>query len=370
YGVTQLLAMLRAAAFAGGGGVPIGEVWVAMAAAVLDRDPLPGALSHLMGSRLVGYLTRDIDEGVVVYRPVHERLRELLRSEPSGLQGISSTESSHSEAAVHARVCVWLRRMLPTDADIPPHPYTRRELVAHAALGQVLDDEHVPSEFLRWESSGDVRGYVGVPAEPEFQGTVLAAWASVEPFAAELSPASRALSLDIALSSTRSAELGSAVRSVPVRPLWSRWKFNGNVLASSGVAAAIAVVPMQDGRILIATGGNDVVRLWDSSTGRAIGTPMAGSTNSAAGALVALLVEGRTLLVSGGSDGVVRLWDPMTSHLVDDIQPVRYDPFTGFASVTALAVVPLPEGHEFLVIGTLDGMITLWDPVVRRAVWH
>ncbi|MGY2007885.1 AAA family ATPase [Nocardia gipuzkoensis] len=372
HGVAELLAMLRAAAFAGGGGVPLGEVWAAMTAAVLDRDPAPGALNHLLGGRLIGYLTRDIDDGVVVFRPVHERLRELLRSEPLALQMNRSSivGPSSSEVAVHAEVCERLRRMLPTDVDIPPHPYTRRELVTHAALGYVLDDAHVPTTFLRWESSGDVRGHVGIPAQPEFQGTTLAVWAGLEPFVADMSPTSRALSLDIALTSAEPTESRSPAVDILARPRWSRWMVKSNVLAASGVASAIAVVPMQDGRILLATGGGDMVRLWDSATGRAIGTPMAGSTNSAAGALTALLVEGRTLLASGGTDGVVRLWDPMTSHLVDNIRPGLYSSFTGFASVTALASVSLPDGRELLAIGSVDGMVTVWDPVARHEVWQ
>ncbi|MFD4457812.1 AAA family ATPase [Nocardia sp. NPDC058480] len=81
-----LLAVLRAAAFAGGAGVPVGEIWSVMAAAVLDR-PLPdGTIDHVLSGPLIGYLTRDVDERIVTYRPVHERLREVLRSQPDALR--------------------------------------------------------------------------------------------------------------------------------------------------------------------------------------------------------------------------------------------------------------------------------------------
>ncbi|MFE6926067.1 AAA family ATPase [Nocardia sp. NPDC057663] len=86
YDADALLAVLRAAAFAGGAGVPVGDIWSVMAAAVLDR-PLPdGTINHVMGGPLIGYLTRDVDERIVTYRPVHERLREVLRSQPDALR--------------------------------------------------------------------------------------------------------------------------------------------------------------------------------------------------------------------------------------------------------------------------------------------
>ncbi|MFE6926336.1 AAA family ATPase [Nocardia sp. NPDC057663] len=81
-----LLAVLRAAAFAGGAGVPVGDIWPVMAAAVLDRALPDGTIDHVLGGPLIGYLTRDVDERIVAYRPVHERLREVLRSQPDALR--------------------------------------------------------------------------------------------------------------------------------------------------------------------------------------------------------------------------------------------------------------------------------------------
>ncbi|MBA2696996.1 MAG: hypothetical protein H0U62_14430, partial [Actinobacteria bacterium] len=87
YPAAELLAVLRAAAYAQGAGIPWAEIWPAVAAAVLDR-PLPdadGAITEVLGGRLGGYLARDVADGRSVYRPAHERLAQILRSNPSRL---------------------------------------------------------------------------------------------------------------------------------------------------------------------------------------------------------------------------------------------------------------------------------------------
>ncbi|MEV7937201.1 ATP-binding protein [Kitasatospora sp. NPDC088264] len=81
------LGLLRAAAFAQGAGVPWGPIWPALAEAVLDR-PLPdaeAAISALRSSRLIGYLAQDTEDGRTVHRLAHERLAEVLRTEPHRL---------------------------------------------------------------------------------------------------------------------------------------------------------------------------------------------------------------------------------------------------------------------------------------------
>ena len=85
YPAAELLAVLRAAAYAQGAGIPWAEIWPAVAAAVLDR-PLPdadGAIAEVLGGRLSGYLARDVADGRTVYRPAHERLAQVLRGDPS-----------------------------------------------------------------------------------------------------------------------------------------------------------------------------------------------------------------------------------------------------------------------------------------------
>jgi hypothetical protein len=79
--VDWLLAVLRATAFAQGRGLPWSDVWPAVAGAVLGDDlPDPNAvIRSVLGSRLSGYLTQDVEDDRIVHRPSHERLAEALR---------------------------------------------------------------------------------------------------------------------------------------------------------------------------------------------------------------------------------------------------------------------------------------------------
>lgn len=78
------LTLLRAAAFALGAGIPRAGIWPAIAHAVADR-PVPGAdaaIEALLGGRLNGYLLTDTEADRTVYRPLHERLAQVLRDQP------------------------------------------------------------------------------------------------------------------------------------------------------------------------------------------------------------------------------------------------------------------------------------------------
>ncbi|WP_331738014.1 hypothetical protein [Streptomyces sp. NBC_01276] len=82
----EALALLRASAFALGRGIAWGEVWPAVASAVLGRtvEDADDKIGILLEGRLAGYLTRDVEEDQRVYRPAHERLAAVLRARPVG----------------------------------------------------------------------------------------------------------------------------------------------------------------------------------------------------------------------------------------------------------------------------------------------
>lgn len=84
---SALLAALRATAFAGGAGLPFANIWPAVASAVLDAPVHDTTITHLLSSRLGGYLARDVADARVVFRPVHESLAETLRDHPERLTG-------------------------------------------------------------------------------------------------------------------------------------------------------------------------------------------------------------------------------------------------------------------------------------------
>ncbi|MFD3707580.1 AAA family ATPase [Nocardia sp. NPDC058658] len=78
------LAVMQAAAFAGGRGVPIG-LWETIATAIHAAPLSEGVVARVLSGALAGYLSKDSSRGDVVYRPVHDRLREILQQPPSTL---------------------------------------------------------------------------------------------------------------------------------------------------------------------------------------------------------------------------------------------------------------------------------------------
>jgi hypothetical protein len=71
--------LLRASALAEGRGAPIRIIWPLLASAIaVDADYGDSDVTWLLGSRLGGYLVRDVEDGMTVYRPFHDELRRVL----------------------------------------------------------------------------------------------------------------------------------------------------------------------------------------------------------------------------------------------------------------------------------------------------
>lgn len=81
----EALALLRATAFGLGRGMPWAQVWPAVASALLQArlDHADDKIRRLLEGRLAGYLTHDVEDDHVVYRPAHEQLGVMLRQWPA-----------------------------------------------------------------------------------------------------------------------------------------------------------------------------------------------------------------------------------------------------------------------------------------------
>jgi hypothetical protein len=77
------LALLKAAAYAKGQGVPWGEVWPRIAGVFFHPGRLndvewDAMIGKLLSGRLSGYLAHDVEDDRRVYRPAHEELADVL----------------------------------------------------------------------------------------------------------------------------------------------------------------------------------------------------------------------------------------------------------------------------------------------------
>ncbi|MQA27712.1 MAG: AAA family ATPase [Micromonosporaceae bacterium] len=81
----RALALLRAVAYAKGRGMPWQEIWPAVATAVACDGTSYGHddIAWLLDQPLAGYLTRDTEDGVTVYRLFHDALTEALQGDPA-----------------------------------------------------------------------------------------------------------------------------------------------------------------------------------------------------------------------------------------------------------------------------------------------
>jgi hypothetical protein len=105
--------LLRASALAEGRGVPVRTIWPLFASAIAgDMSFGDSDVAWLLGDRLSGYLVRDTEDGLTVYRPFHDELRRILR-EGTSLDVGSAGVGLAGEAEAHRQI-TWILLPLAT----------------------------------------------------------------------------------------------------------------------------------------------------------------------------------------------------------------------------------------------------------------
>lgn len=117
----------------------------------------------------------------------------------------------------------------------------------------------------------------------------------------------------------------------------------------------VATIPLPGGGAVLATTARGcAILLWDPETG-ATTHRLTGHTGSVRDLAAVPMPDGRTLLASASGDTTIRLWDAAT--------PVG-EPLTGHTDeVTAL--LPLPD---VLVSGSRDGTVRIWNPATGECL--
>ncbi|MFJ6774916.1 hypothetical protein ACIQOV_28825, partial [Kitasatospora sp. NPDC091257] len=376
-----LVAVLRATAFAPGAGVPWAEVWPAVTVALAseaygagstDVEAADHAIRVLRSGRLTGYLASAEEDGRTVYRPVHQRLTDLLLTgctrllEPTAAAvGGEHRDDAQALTAAQAAVCRALAELVERALPHLAHPYVRRYLLHHANAGGVLTDSEVPVELLAQESSGTLRARLALPLPAGDPGRRnLTAAALIEPFAgAATDYASRLGSIAFHRAvrgpGGQAGIQPDALVPLPVRLLWGQWAARVNVLAPApGRTRAMCVVPMSDGRQLTALAADaGGVVVWDARTGR----PVADLATGVVHRLCTIeATGGRTFLVtSGRSDSghyEVRIYDPVSG------QPIAWTPVPRTYDVHVLA--DGPALWKLLVLTSRGAF--LWRPRANK----
>ncbi|MEW2558533.1 AAA family ATPase [Streptomyces griseorubiginosus] len=378
-----LLAVLRATAFGQGSGLPWAEVWPATVTALLGadapaQDVVDTAIRTVRHSRLVGYLTASEEDARVTYRPVHQRVSEVLLREPGllvvdPLTGQPETwaaalQESRPPELVHRAIAQALAALARQSGHLAPHPYVRRHTVAHAQQGGVLDDSVMPVELAARESSGTLRGRLGLPLPfGEEQRRVVTSAGLIEPYLDESVDVSSRLS-SIRFHLTAQAQSAASARVPGVTVLaalssdtalpthWAHWRPRGNVVASpAGRVHAMCSLRTLDGRDLLAASTPHGLGVWDSASGQQL---VSIDTGVAHGLTVARGTSGRPFLVVAQPTSA-SVFDPLSGR-----QLARIDRF----SVRMISVARDGEARWLMVVASGRSLL-LWRPSEGETQW-
>ncbi|KOV97529.1 hypothetical protein ADK65_25095 [Streptomyces sp. NRRL B-1140] len=231
------------------------------------------------------------------------------------------------EQQAHARIAAALARLVKHDAATVPHPYLTRHLAHHAALGETLDDSHVPPGLLPWISGGRVRGLLGLSPARRTDRAWLTAWAAIEPYVQDADLPSCCSSLHLAYTALwfpgvprqglprEAAEFAGS----RLRVLWSRWAPPSNVLATLGRrSTSLAAAASPGGTELLVVGDESGgIELIDTAGGTAVGDRIPAHDGEVRCLFSVANPTGEGTLVSGSTDGTVRVWDTIRGTLLD-----------------------------------------------------
>ncbi|KAJ7197973.1 WD40-repeat-containing domain protein [Mycena pura] len=118
--------------------------------------------------------------------------------------------------------------------------------------------------------------------------------------------------------------------------------------------SAVPLAPSQSTRI-VSGSDDETVRIWDATTGAAIGEPLQGHNSTVRS--VAFSPDGQRI-VSGSSDKTVRIWDATTGAAIGEPLPGN-----GFFT----SVVFSPDGQH-IVSGSDDETVRIWDAATGAAM--
>ncbi|NUR90627.1 MAG: hypothetical protein HOY71_41665, partial [Nonomuraea sp.] len=350
--------MLLALAFSEGTGLPRGRIWTTLSSVLSGVDCTEADVSWVLDVA-EAYVAEVVDDDRrSVYRLYHKALAEHLRR--SAGRATADIQSSVVEALVS---------VVPTVAHgrrdwFAAPPYVRQHLVIHAAaagrLTELIED---PGLLLACDPLSLLRALTSVDGEAPRRIRT-----AYEQVAHRLTPdrALGARAADLQLSARRSEadELADRIDqlgvSLPWTACWAWWSASGAHRLLSGHTRRVDCVAVGDldDRPITVTGSLDAtLRIWDLTTQRQIGEPLA------MGVAVSAVVIGElgdyTVALAGGVDGTVRVWDLSAGQ--------EYGrPLTGHTNRIEAITIGSLGGRPVVLTASSDGTARIWDLVERR----
>ncbi|WP_179381911.1 WD40 repeat domain-containing protein [Streptomyces sp. SA15] len=350
--------LLRPLAYAYGQGLPWEDVWARLATTISGRSYTDEDIQWLR--RVAGsYIIEAVEDDRSAYRLYHQSLAEYLRS------GIDST-------AVHAAFVSTLTSRVPqaVDGDLNwnhAHPYTLRNLAAHATQGNVLDGILREPEFLVHAAPDGLAPYLR-QAQTELGELSSAVYLASIGVHRHLAPNARRRLLAIDAVRYNANLLASALKSRMDPETWRPVHATGgdvspalmNTLVKHESSVYRVACTELDGRPIAVTTTDGEVWVWDLLSGRLRGTPLAGHADAIVDELAVLSVDGRLVAVTGGHDGTVRAWDLIAAQQIGEPLVEKY-----WVSDIACATV---NGQPIVIAAGDDGTVRMWDLATRQSI--
>jgi WD40 repeat protein len=309
----KVLRLLRAAGLSFGRGIPWRDLW-AMAATAIDGAP---PIDHndvqwLLAHRVSGYLIRDLEDGVVVYRPFHDELKAALSEGWAGAPDRASAHRAITLALLNASG--WEGGSVMTSI---PHPYVRRHLASHAAEAGILEDilEAGKLPYLDPVRLAELMRLTQPPPHSALW-LLLGAWRSVRPWLSWEDPRSNAAALDAALLANGGTPPRRDDAGLSWAPRWAEWMIGGTVVGFMEGGQPYAAFGCVEGRSVLAASGSGQVQVWEAATGRAVGEPFRTPEDAAA---VAMGGDDGATLASISRSGHLTIWDAATRVRLQDL---------------------------------------------------
>lgn len=343
--------VLLALAFAQGAGLPWESIWPVVITAITGRQVTAAELESAV-ERAGAFIIEDNEAGRSVYRLFHEALADHLRA-----------PYKDRLPRIHRAIAEALLQSVDSDGAVRTwplaHPYLRRHLVRHAALGGYIDTllrdpwfvvHSRPEDILRVLPHGGGRDRAGV-------------YKSVVHRMRENDPYESLSYLEMGAQQMEAPDVfdWSRVPGAPRqwKPLWASWQPDPVVQrVIAGHPDAITTLAAMTGeRTIIASGSWDgTVLLWDIVSGIPLGDPL--QHPFPVKAAVFSRVRDRDVVITAPYGAAIRMW------FLDDFSSVV---LAGHEFTTAMIAMPFRR-RPAIAFGTIMGEITVVDLESRAIV--
>ena len=138
---------------------------------------------------------------------------------------------------------------------------------------------------------------------------------------------------------------------------------DGILPATSAQYGVFAVAFSPDGKLLASADLDGTVRLWNTATGQAAGTPVRAATGPDSFVFAVAFSPDGKLLASGDADGTVRLWNTATRQAAGTLRVARL----GSGLNNRVSAVAFSRDGKLLASADADGTVRLWNTATGRA---